>query len=87
MYSLNKKDKLEYQKDYHEQHKEKYLSYQKDYYEKRKDKILAEKKEKVLCECGTTVTAGNLKPHKNTTLHTKRLINKLYMNQQQSNSK
>lgn len=81
VYSLKRGEKIEYQKDYHEQNKDQYLSYQKGYYEKRRDKVLAEKKEKVLCECGTTVTLGNLRPHKSTNLHTKRLYAKLCMNE------
>jgi hypothetical protein len=86
MYALNRSEKLEYQKNYHEQNKDKYLSYQKGYYEKRKDKLLAEKKEKVLCECGSIITAGNLTPHRSTNLHTKRLNMKLCMNEKNSNT-
>jgi hypothetical protein len=80
MYALNRDKKLEYQKVYNEQNKDHYASYQKGYYEKRRDQLLAEKKEKVLCECGTTITLGNLRSHKSTNLHTKRLNAKLCMN-------
>lgn len=80
LYTLNRTTKLKYQKEYHEENKDKYLSYQKNYYEKRREKLLEEKKEKVLCECGTIVSAGNLISHKKTNLHTKRLNNKLCMN-------
>lgn len=81
MYALKRSEKLEYQKNYHEQNKDKYLSYQKGYYEQRRDKLLAEKREKVLCECGSTVTFGNLTSHKTTNFHTKRLSIKLCMNE------
>ena len=80
IYAINKKEKLDYQRDYHEKNKDQYLSYQKGYYEKRREKLLSEKKKKVLCECGTIISAGNLTTHKTTNLHTKRLINKLCMN-------
>jgi hypothetical protein len=76
VYSLKREEKLKYQKTYNEENKEKYLSYQKDYYDKRREKLLEEKKEKVLCECGTFISYGNLIPHKKTSLHKKRLINK-----------
>ena len=80
VYKVKRTEKIEYQKEYHEKNKEQYLSYQKGYYEKRREKVLAEKKEKVTCECGTTLSIGNLRTHKNTKLHTKRLNNKLCMN-------
>ena len=80
LYLLKKPEKLEYQKRYHSLNKENYLCYQKGYYEKRKETLLAEKKEKVICECGTVTSAGNLNCHKKTNLHTKRLNKKLCMN-------
>lgn len=80
LYLLNKKEKLEYQKYYHETNKEQYLDYQKNYYEKRKESLLAEKKEKVVCECGKVTSAGNLQCHRKTNIHTKIMNQQLCMN-------
>jgi hypothetical protein len=80
MYLLKKEEKIEYQKYYNSINKDQYLSYQKDYYEKKRETILAEKKEKVICECGSVTSVGNLNSHKKTSLHTKRLNKKFCMN-------
>lgn len=72
-YQLNRKRKIEYQKDYHEENRERYDEYQREYYEKRREGLLAKLKEKVICECGKETSRSNLTAHKKTKIHQKRM--------------
>ena len=73
MYQLNRKTKIQYQKDYHEENRERYTEYQQEYYQKRREGLLAKLKEKVVCECGKETSKSNLTAHKKTKIHQKRM--------------
>lgn len=75
-YLKNRDIKLQYQKEYNNKNKDTYLEYQKSYYDTKRLDILNKKKEKVICECGRSVSLGQLTSHKKTNLHKKQLINK-----------
>jgi hypothetical protein len=77
LYIFNRKQKIEYQKNYVEENHDKYINYQKDYYNRRKEEILSQKKEKIMCECGRTLTSGNMTSHLKTKLHKKHLALKM----------
>ena len=72
-YLKNRESKLQYQKEYNAKNKESYLEYQKSYYDTKREEILNKKKEKIICECGRTVSFGQLTNHKKTKLHLKHL--------------
>ena len=74
-YLKNRESKLQYQKEYNARNKDTYLEYQKSYYETKRQDILNKKKEKVICECGRSVSFGQLTTHKKTKLHLKHLTN------------
>jgi predicted N-acyltransferase len=73
LYVFNRKQKLEYQKKYIEENYDKYIDYQKEYYNRRKKEIIAEKTKKIVCQCGRTLSAGNMRHHLTTALHKKHL--------------
>ena len=75
-YLKNRDNKLQYQKEYNNKNKDTYLEYQKSYYDTKRLDILNKKKEKVICECGRSVSFGQLTAHKKTTLHMKQLMTK-----------
>lgn len=75
-YLKNRDSKLQYQKEYNSKNKDNYLEYQKSYYDIKRDDILNKKKEKVICECGRTISFGQLTNHKKTNLHIKNLKSK-----------
>jgi hypothetical protein len=72
-YLKHRESKLQYQKEYNARNKDTYLEYQKSYYETKREDILNKKKEKVICECGRSVSFGQLTTHKKTKLHLKHL--------------
>ena len=74
-YLKHRESKLQYQKEYNARNKDTYLEYQKSYYETKREDILNKKKEKVICECGRSVSFGQLTTHKKTRLHLKHLNN------------
>jgi hypothetical protein len=74
-YLKNRDSKLQYQKEYNSKNKDSYLEYQKSYYENKREDILNKKKEKVICECGRSISFGQLTNHKKTKLHLKHLQN------------
>ena len=53
--------------------KEKKKQYNDKYYAKNKNKILSSLKKKIICECGTKVSKGNLKAHQRSNKHLKLL--------------
>jgi hypothetical protein len=71
--STNNNSKLQYQKEYNNKNKDTYLEYQKSYYDNKREDILNKKKEKVMCECGRSISFGQLTNHKKTNLHLKNL--------------
>ncbi len=77
LYLFNRKEKIEYQKNYVVENHDKYINYQKDYYNRKKEEILSQKKEKIICECGRTLTSGNMTSHLKTKLHQKHLALKI----------
>lgn len=72
-YFKNRESKLQYQKEYNNKNKDTYLEYQKSYYDIKREDILNKKKEKVICECGRSISFGQLTNHKKTNLHLKNL--------------
>ena len=72
-YFKNRDSKLQYQKEYNNKNKDTYLEYQKSYYDNKREDILNKKKEKVMCECGRSISFGQLTNHKKTNLHLKNL--------------
>jgi len=74
-YLKNRDSKLQYQKEYNARNKDNYLEYQKSYYDNKREDILNKKKEKVICECGRSISFGQLTNHKKTKLHLKHLQN------------
>jgi hypothetical protein len=60
-----------YYQRYYEENKEKIVEMKKEYFNKNKDKIYERLKEKVECECGRTVSRGELSKHKKTAIHQK----------------
>ena len=52
------------QKEYQQDNKEKKLEYDKNYYEQNKDKILEKKLEKITCQCGCFITKQGSKSSK-----------------------
>ena len=73
-YIQNAEKNRAYQIEYNLINHEKYTEYQKNYYESKKEDILRMKKEKVVCECGKTVSLGHMTCHKKTAIHMKRLL-------------
>jgi hypothetical protein len=59
----------EQKKEYYEQNKEIIAEKRKDYYEENKDKIKEKIKEKIVCDCGSEVTIGNLSRHQRSKKH------------------
>ena len=72
-YQFNRKRKIQYQKDYHEENRERYTEYQQEYYQKRREELLSKLKEKVICDCGKETSRSNLTAHKKTKIHQKRM--------------
>ena len=58
-----------------EENKEKYLQYQKDYHEQHKEDILNKMLQPTTCECGFICGKSNLARHQKSKLHTKKLMN------------
>jgi hypothetical protein len=83
-YLQNRESKLQYQKEYNNKNKDTYLEYQKSYYDTKRESILNKKKEKVICECGRSISVGQLTSHKKTNLHIKNLNKHQNQNQQQT---
>jgi hypothetical protein len=65
----NKNKILEINKKYYEHNKQIIAEKHKGYYEKNIDKILEQKKEKIVCECGSKITKCYLSRHKKTKKH------------------
>mgnify|MGYP003666108336 FL=1 len=68
-YEKNKVKKLEQSKEYYEENKEKRREQQKINYEINKDEIKEKNKEKLICECGKSLTFASLIRHKKTNKH------------------
>jgi hypothetical protein len=68
-YYRHREQKLEYQKKYNKERKEKIKHYNTHYYNKQRVKILAKAKTKVACDCGSEVQLSNLNCHKKTRKH------------------
>ena len=77
-YNTGRYSDLEYQKqlkkEYSDNHKEESKEYFKQRYQEHKEKISAKDKEIVECECGQSITKGNLPRHKKTKKHLDKLI-------------
>jgi len=65
-YRIINKDKI---KDYRNKNKEILAEKKKEYYDKNINKILEQKKEKIVCECGSEVTKVYLSQHKKSKKH------------------
>jgi hypothetical protein len=61
-------DKQSYQ-DNKDKIKEYYKNYRKQYYEQNKDTILTKQKEKITCECGSTINKSYISEHRKTQKH------------------
>ena len=70
-YQANKDELIEYKKAHKEQKKE----YDKEYREQNKEQIRERKNEKIICDCGTVVSRGNLSTHIKTQKHQNYLAN------------
>tara|TARA_R110002074_G_scaffold286683_2_gene458484 strand:+ start:409 stop:684 length:276 start_codon:yes stop_codon:yes gene_type:complete len=68
-YLKNKEKKLEKSKEHYEENKDKRREQQKINYEKNKDEIKKKNREKIICECGKSLTLGSLIRHKKTKKH------------------
>jgi len=70
--------KKQYQQEYHDANRDKLNEYGKEYskkyHEANRDKINEKKKEKITCECGTTVIRSGLSTHRKTNKHKKLLL-------------
>lgn len=64
---VTKEEKLsrfkEYNRDWYQKNKEKQNNYDKVYYAKNKEKINQRISKKITCECGSTISRGNLSHH------------------------
>ena len=56
--------KQEYQKEYHQKHREKSILYSQGYYRDYKDTLNLKAKEKITCECGCLIRKIYLAKHK-----------------------
>jgi hypothetical protein len=79
---MNKEELSEYNKKYYTTTSEKKKTYNKKYYQRNKAYWTAKSKEKVLCECGRTISLFNTTSHKKTAIH-KRLLQ--HINNQKNN--
>jgi ATP-dependent Lon protease len=70
-YREKNKDKIQ---EYREKNKEKRKQYNEEYRKINRDEINERKKEKVKCECGTTVSRRNISTHCKTNKHKKLLL-------------
>ena len=73
-YYQDNKDKIkEHQKQYRERNKDKIKEYKKEYskqyYEQNKDTILTKLKEKITCECGSTINKSEIARHRRSKKH------------------
>jgi prophage antirepressor-like protein len=68
-YKENKEKVAERKRTYREANKEKLEEKRKENYQKNKDKILRKKQEKILCNCGLTISKSHLARHFKTQTH------------------
>jgi hypothetical protein len=70
-YAKNRAYKLKYQYSYNTDHTSEIKDYQHSYYEKIKHEKLQKLAQKITCECGRTISRGQLTTHKKSSIHFK----------------
>ena len=73
-YENNKEEILEQMKDYYQNNKEEIIERVQDYYQNNKEEILEYKKEKIICECGCSISRSNIQAHRKTQKHLNLLL-------------
>ena len=68
-YTENKENILEYQKQYEEKNREKKREYHKQYREQNREIINEKKREKIICECGSTICRAVIARHQQSKKH------------------
>jgi hypothetical protein len=61
--------RIEQNKEYHKQHKDKRSEQNKEYCKQHKDKIKEQKSQQITCECGCIITKDGLIQHRKTQKH------------------
>ena len=70
-YRNNNQEKIkENKKEYRNNNQEKIKENKKEYYQNNQEKIKEKLKEKIICECGSTITKAGLSQHNKTLKHT-----------------
>jgi hypothetical protein len=74
---MNKKykNKIEYDKNYRENNKEKECQRHQKYYENNKEKINEKRKEQITCECGSIFRKSNIAKHNKSKKHQDFIVN------------
>ena len=72
-YKDNHEKRLEYKKEYYQNNHQKILEKHKQYHQDNREKRLEKNKEKITCECGCILTKYELKRHRNTDKHKKKM--------------
>jgi len=67
----NKEKLKEHQKEYYQANKEHIKEHQKEYYQANKDTKSERRKQKIVCDCGATVSLRHISSHKKTAIHLK----------------
>jgi hypothetical protein len=76
-YQQENKEKIaEIRRQYQQENKEKFAEYNRQYYQDNKEKISKKNKEKITCECGSTITKSSILKHRRSKKHQK-FINQL----------
>ena len=68
-YRKNRENILEKKKEYHLNNKDKRNEYHKEYYEQNRDRILERERQKVSCQCGSSVRHSDIRRHERSKKH------------------